>query len=295
MGNNLEQLKSLYHREKMLFALNLGAMSVTFFLTAFFIYLIAFSQTAIRSLEEQAQLTIYFKDDFTEQNILALENRIKEDERVSNVNYISKQKAFEIFSQQNVDKPIILEALSPEILPASLEVKAKNIADLDVLTQEYKTIDGVEDVEFYREVIENFKKWSYITYIVGFVLVLMLILISIAVVISTIRTNINTKGKEIEIMKLVGASNEYVQSPLIFQGIFFGAMSALISNIIATLIIIPLSMYGIFPMFISLGFLFGIKIHIFLFAMGLNLVLILLGFLLGYFGSTTGIKKYLSY
>ena len=109
-----------------------------------------------------------------------------------------------------------------------------------------------------------------------------------------LRTSINSRGKELEIMKLVGASDSYVKSPFIYQGVFF----SMIASSIASVFVIAIGIIfqnGMFSRGLSLGFIPGLFINPIIFSLILSFILLLSGFALGYFGSTTAIKRYLEY
>ena len=290
-SNLIQNLK----REKLMSLSNITVMTITFLLLGIFINVIVFSQTALKYLEQQAQITVFFKLDLPEENIQSIRANIAKDSRVSNVSYISKEDAINIFKELNKDQPVLLESITPGILPASLEVSAKNISDLKAMSAEYSKIDGVGEVRFFEDVISRFKLWSTGVYLVGFLFVVAFFVISYSVVIAALRTTINSKGMELEIMKLVGASDSYVKTPLIYQGVFFGVISATISALIILIMDILLYSFGIFKQGVTLGFLPGIMINLIVFAAILVVILIASGFLLGYFGSNSAIKKYLKY
>jgi cell division transport system permease protein len=282
-------------REKLLVASNIAVMTITFLMLGAFISLVAFTQTGLRTLEKQAQITIFFKDEFVEDQILELQKELEVDERISSTNYVSKEDAFKIFTELNKDDPLLLESISASILPASLEIRTENIDDLAVFSEDLSKLDGVEEVKFFKDVIESFKKWSRIAYTVGFLVVALFIIISFSVVMVTLRITIDSRGKEIEIMKLVGASNAYVKKPLIQQGVFFGLSSALIASIILILISVIIQLSGVFGGYVEFVFLPDFLINLTVFSMAVSFLLVVLGIALGYFGSLAAIKKYLKY
>ncbi len=285
----------LLQREKLLVVSNISVMTITFLVLGMFITTVAFSQTAIRRLEKQALVTVFFKDEFPEDNILALQKSLLTDERVAGVNYVSKQEAFEIFTELNKDDPILLESISASILPASLEIQAKSVDELPVLADEVSKIDGVEEVKFFKDVIERFKHWSNVIYILGFIIVALLLVISFTIVTVTLRITISSKGKELEVLKLVGASDDYVKKPLIQQGMFFGIFSGFVASLVIILISLVLQLSGVFTGSVEFAFLPNVLLNLITFAVSLSLVLVLSGALLGYFGSLAAIKKYLRY
>jgi cell division transport system permease protein len=282
-------------KEKFMSFSNILVMTLTFLVFGIFIYVISISQTALRYLEQQVQLSVFFKDDFKEDAILSLKQKLESDGRISEVKYVSKEDAFKIFSEINKDEPILLQSISPSILPASLEIKAHNISDLTPLSEELSKTDGVEEVRFFKDVVQKFKVWSSVVYIVGFSLVTLFLIISYSVILNTVRTTINSKGMELEIMKLVGASDKYVKNPLIYQGTLFGLISACIAGLILLGVGLYLNVANYFANGLAFGFLPTLYVKPFIFALSLFVVLLASGFLLGYLGSAKAVRKYLKY
>jgi len=289
--NTLNNIK----REKLLSITNIFIMTMTFLILGIFITVVVISQSVLRTLEQQAQVTIFFKDDFSEDRILELKDKLSGDERIFNVNYVSKEDAYNIFREINKDDPILLESVTSSILPASLEVRAKDLSNLPKLADEFNQLDGVEEVRFFADVIGRFKKFSNIAYSVGFTLVFLFFVISYSVIISTLRTTINSKGTELAIMKLVGATNAYVKMPLIYQGIFYGVVSSFISGAVLVLTIFSMSHFNIVPSSFGLGFLPSVAMSPLLFSFILWFILVFSGVILGYLGSVFAVKRYLKY
>ena len=295
MTNLWKNLVQHIKKDKLLSVSNVMVMTVTFLLLGIFISVVVYSQTALKYLEEQAQITVFFKDEFTEDKIIVYKGNFEGDKRILEVKYVSKEDALRIFREMNKDEPILLESISASILPASLEVKAKNIADLKKLTEEYRTLEGVEEVSFFEDVIQKFSSWSRTIYIVGFILVLTFLVVSYSVIIATLKTTINNKGPELEIMKLVGASDDYVKKPFLYQGIFFGLLSSFIASVIVFFLNLGVDKFSIFSKGLSFGFIPGFYMNPLAFSLVLSFILLLSGFLLGFLGSTTAIKRYLKF
>ena len=286
-------LQGYLKKEKLMSVSNFLVMGITFLLLGIFINVVVLSQTMLRYLEDQAQVTIFFKDDFGEDKILPLKDELSKDERISEVIYVSKEKALEIFKELNKDQPVLLESISASILPASLEIKTKNISNLENLANDFQGKEGVEDVRFYKDVIQRFKNTSTAVYIVGFILVVIFFVISYSVIMSSLRMSIDARGDELEIMKVVGAKDSYLTKPFIYQGVFFSVTSALGASIIILLVGLVENQGDIFSKGLSLGFLPGIFINPIIFSIILSFILVLSGVILGYFGSTAAVKKYL--
>lgn len=290
-----ETLQSYLKKEKLMTLSHFLVMGITFLLLGVFINIVVLSQTMLKYLEDQAQITVFFKDEFGEDKIIPFRDELASDERVTDVTYISKEDALRIFKEINEDQPVLLESISASVLPASLEIKTKNISDLEDLTNELTQREGVEEVRFYKDVIDRFKSVSNAVYIIGGILVIAFFVISYSVIVSSLRTAINSRGSELEVMKLVGASDDYVRKPFIYQGVFFSVSSSLVASLLMVVLDFGLSKSGTFSRGLSLGFLPELFISPVIFSLILSFILVLSGFLLGYFGSNAAVKKYLKY
>lgn len=295
MHKGLKRALDNIKKEKFLSLSNILVMVVTFLVLGMFIVVVSLTQTAMRSLENQAQITVFFKDDFTQDNIITLKNKYDMDARIDTIKYVSKEEAFRIFSEINKDEPVLLESISASILPASLEIKTKNIKNLSPLAEEFAGVDGVEDVRFFKDIIEKFKFWSGVFYIGGFLLLAIFMFISYSVIMFTLKATINAKGIELSILKLVGASDSYVKDPFVYQGMVFGLVASGIAGLLIILLSIIATLAGVLKTGILLGFMYGISIHPIIFSIILCVFLMAFGGYLGYLGSLIAVKKYLKY
>lgn len=288
-----KNLVSNVKREKMVSLSNFAVLATSFVLLGVIIELVILSQTSLKYLEEQAQLTIFFKDDYSEQNILNLKQSIEKDGRVASVKYVSKQQAYENFIKMYADEQALVKNASPEILPANLGISAKNIADLRAIADQYGKVDGVEGIRFFRNVVDSFRLWSTIIYIVGFALIALFFMVSYSAVVITLRTVIHSRGSEFEIMKLVGASDNYVRKPLLYQGLLSGLGASLLGSALVMGIGTYLELSKFFQRGLSLGFVYGIYVQPIVVSIIISAVMIVSGLLLGWFGSYSAVKKYL--
>jgi len=209
--------------------------------------------------------------------------------------FFLKRNLFRARKTINKNEPILLESISANILPASLEIRAKRLSSLSALAVKFEKQDGVEEVRYFKDVIENFRFWSNLYHLIGLGLVLIFATISFSVVIALIRMTINSKGEELEILKLVGATDVYVKRPFIFQAVFFGLVSSVLSFIISVVWILSLVGSKFFGDIKTVFILPVVEVNIFVYLIILGVILVLSGALLGYFGSLTAVKKYLKF
>jgi len=129
------------------------------------------------------------------------------------------------------------------------------------------------------------------------VILAILLFVSFSIVISTIRTAISLRGPEYEILKLVGASDDFVKKPLVYQGIMYGGVSAFIASIVYALLLLGGELGGIFKSLALSDFVLvsNFSVPIWGFAALLVCLLTVSGILLGLLSSVSAIKNYLKY
>jgi cell division transport system permease protein len=187
--------------------------------------------------------------------------------------------------------------VSADSLPSSLEVNAKDptmLKDLEILVQ---GVEGVELIDYQKDVVESLVSWTNTVRITGGFLGGILTFNSILTIMTVIGMRIATKKDEIEILKLIGASPSYIRSPFVLEGgiygVIGGALSWIALCIVAILLRDSILFYlGIIP---DIGYIFhSITGQGFLYFQLISLSsLTFFGFLLGCLGGIVSVNRYL--
>ena len=292
---SLKSLIEFLQKEKVISLSSILAIFISFTLLSFIFTFLVFSNTSLNFLQKQVQVRVFFKDSFGEDQIKQVKSELENDSRVLEVTYTSKEDALRIFKDLSKNDPVLQESLTTNILPASLEIKAKDVKDLDFFYEEFYSKDYVESVKYLKDIKDKFKYYSTVVTIICLIITMLFFIVSFGIILSTIRINIFQKKDEIEIMKLVGASDDFVQTPFIHQGIVYSMVGSFFAGLLFTIIL--LTIY--FTNFLGLKdinylYLVGnFKIPYLLFVVLLVAVINLLGYLLGKLGSKTAIQNYL--
>lgn len=204
-------------------------MSLTLILITVFTLIVLGLNVVLTHFEAKPQVTAFFKDEATEDQIMTVKDKLFETGEVMEVKYISKEEALERYKKQNKDEPILLEMVSAKILPASLEIAATDIVYLGHLASLLEEEELVEDVYFQQDVVATLQQWTNAIRLGGLVTVGVFGFISVLIVIITITTNIASRKEEIEIMRLVGASSSYIRWPFILEGMSYGVLSGILA------------------------------------------------------------------
>jgi len=219
-------------------------MVMTLFTISFFASVLFVTSKTTNYLNDKADISVYFNEDVSKEKILALMNDLLVRSDVENVEYISKELALTRWKEWQGKKytdagsglqDVINETSNP--LPRSLDIRANKPSDLETINA-YLNSDDVKPIvrhvsyEQNKIVIDKLIKMTSFMTNVGWSLSILFVLISILIIYNTIRLTIYARSDEIEIMKLVGASDWYVQGPFFIEGTMYGLLASIISSFI---------------------------------------------------------------
>ncbi|MFA6973732.1 MAG: permease-like cell division protein FtsX [Parcubacteria group bacterium] len=195
----------------------------------------------LKDVQSKVNVSVYFKPGVSEEAIAAAKVDLEKNGLVQSVEYVSRDAALENFKRDNADEPIILQSLE-EIgenpLLASLVIKSNDPNQYQGIA-DYVTNDAAYKGEISRinygrnkEIIDKLNSIIATIRRVGISLGIILAAISILTTFNTIRITIYAQRREIEVMRLVGASNTYIRLPFVFEGVLYGIVASLISMLI---------------------------------------------------------------
>lgn len=208
-------------------------MFLTFFSLLTFIQMAAGSQATLRYFESKPQVIAFFKEGTTDQDIQAIENALFQESKITNTKYVSKEDALLVYRDKNKNDPALLELVTANILPASLEVSTQSPEDLAPIADILKDEPVVSEVIVPEDVIATLTSLTWIIRVVGLATVGFLMIFALLVIIMIIGFKIRLKRGEIEIMRLLGASPSFIRNPFILEGIFYGVAGAISAWIVS--------------------------------------------------------------
>ena len=178
-------------------------------------------------IESEQAIQVFIKNEATDEQIATLGTQINQIEGVSSITFKTKEQALNQMKEVLRDKQYILEGM--EIFPASYVVKLADLNLSSSIQDQIRNLDNVKNIESSDETMVKLVKIGNGINIVTGVILLLLILISIFIIGNTIKLTVHARRKEISIMKYIGATNGFIRSPFIVEGIIIGATSSLIS------------------------------------------------------------------
>lgn len=207
-----------------------------FTLSCFLIASLGFSRV-INFFETKPEITIFLKDGLDKATLDSAQQEIAAVSGIKEIRYISKEKALENYREQNKNKPVLLEMVTANILPASFEVTANDQNVLSQVVQNFSVKkDLVDEIIYPEDVIKPLLQITNTTRIAGLVLISYLTVTTVLLVIGTIGQKITANKEEIKVSRLLGASSWYITSPFIFEGLIYGLVTGILGWSLALLL-----------------------------------------------------------
>lgn len=208
-------------------------VTITLFMVGLFSIIVYDIQGVLGSIKSQVEIAVYLKDNISPDLKEYLENEIKSWDEVSELKYISKEQALEKFKEENEGSDILKE-IQGNPLPASFELKLNDPEKVEqvalrFLDKDGNYIEGVDDVIYGQNYVKKLFSIIAIVSTITILIIIVLLLATIVLIFNTIRLSIYARRKEIEVMKLVGATNWFVRIPFLFEGFFEGFIGSIIS------------------------------------------------------------------
>lgn len=198
----------------------------TMFLALFFFNLTSFFHSMLAYVETRPQVIVYFDVNAEERDILNLKREMEQLPQTTNVSYVSQKEALKIYRDANKDNPLLLEMVSAQILPASLEIYATKPQYLASIAQRVESRKIVDEVNYQEIIVEKLVTLTTILRRISLGLFVFLVFISMIVLLATTAFKIAVKRDEIEVLQLIGATKSYIRKPFLMEGILFGFTSA---------------------------------------------------------------------
>jgi cell division transport system permease protein len=212
-----------------------STLTVTLMLTlfAFFMTTDRGLQAAVTVLEGKVELALYLEDNAKVSDVLALKARIEANPAVARVDYVTKDQALQRLRAIAANRPdFALADLSTNPLPASLEIKMADAREAKRLAQDLRGEIGkgvVYDVVDNPQVVDQLLTITRVLSVGGIAVLAMMLFVALFVIVNTIRIAVHARRDEIEIMKLVGATDAFVRWPFILEGMLVGTLGAIVS------------------------------------------------------------------
>lgn len=267
-------------------------MTICFFAINSFALISRGFSTVLRYFETKPEVTIFLKDGLSKNTIESLQKELTNYPHIRQIKFISKEKALDIYKQENKDNPLLTEMVTASILPASFEVSVSDPAVLEQIAQNFSAkSDQVDEIIYQKDIVESILYWTKIIRQSGLIIICLLAAIAFIIISVIIGLKITNRKEEIRISRLLGASKFYVKKSFLLEGFIYGLVGSLVG--------IGLSL--------GLAFYFSSRINqffhpiVFINTSDLNYYLTLVftqlaaGISVGYLASWFGVRRYIKY
>ncbi|RLB40833.1 MAG: hypothetical protein DRH20_00415 [Deltaproteobacteria bacterium] len=220
----------------MVHAVGLGTMVVSLLIFGSFLLLFVNLSDWVEGWGENLTMSVYLEDGLDEKMKQAIMRHIQGLEGASVKEYISKERALEHLRAALGERSDLLESLSRNPLPASIEVIIRRHnprrTDPAAIVKGIAALPGVSDVQYSEEWVNRFRNILEVVRLTGFIIGGLLGAGVIFIVTNTIKLGLYARQDEIEILKLVGATDWFVKIPFLMEGILQGLLSGFLANAI---------------------------------------------------------------
>lgn len=250
----------------------------------------------VSTLQEKADISVYFKEDTKEEQILYLKDELSKIPEVKEIKYTSKEEALQKFIQRHGEDPNLMESLrevGKNPFFASLNIQAWQASQYEVISSfledsNFKDMIGKIDYSQRKSLIERIFSLTSTINKVGLILFVFMSILALLITFNTIRLSILNQREEIRVQKLVGASNWFIRGPFFVQGAISGILAAIICISLSALIFyfIDPGLQSFFPEFPLFNY-FKNKFWVLL------SIQLLTGIAIGTISSSLAIRKYL--
>lgn len=283
---------------------SLASFMILFFtvLTSlFFFNLTSFFYGYLSYVETKPEVTVFFQKQTSQDEIFKIRDALASSGKTLNISYTSQKDALKSYREDNKNDPLLLEMVSAENLPASLDINAKKPEFLTEIASFLEKQKGVNEVAFQKDSVDNLIMITNISRRLSMFIFIFLIILSFVVLMTTTALKIALKKGEIELLRLLGADKLYVRKPYLLEGLFFGFVAST-----SAFLVFYLALFYFFPFLNwmltgvpNIAFYHLSNLGLYVWPPNLNFILLtylitlIFGTILGFIGNLIATSKYI--
>ena len=201
-----------------------------------------------------------------------LNQSIQDKSYVKETKIITQEEALTTYKNENQDDPLLLELVTADILPASIEVSADEISSLVQVKNDLEKFSEIEEVVFQQDIIDSLSSWTTSVRYIGISSIVVLGITSFLIITALISMKVTHRKKSIQVMNFLGAKSWFIKAPFFFEGVIYGLVGSLVGwstmyvlllyltpwlkEFLGTIALLPVP-WGIFAIQLSAGSLFA--------------------------------------
>lgn len=275
-------------RNRVMSLASMTTVAASLFIFGVFMLMVLNVNHIMANVEESIEIKAFLKEDLTTVKEKDIENKIKSIEGVKKITYESKEEALKKFKNQLGEKKGLATGLELENpLPASFIIKVNSPNNVEAVSNQLKSINGVDEVKDGQQTVDLIIKISKFIKILSLVLMIILGVISISLISNTIKLTVFARKREIGIMKYIGATDWFIKWPFVLEGMLLGFLGAIFA-----IAFLSAGYQYVFRTVASSNYLFSLLPSKQIIP-SMIWDFIIIGIALGGFGSTISIRKFL--
>ncbi|MDD2897113.1 MAG: permease-like cell division protein FtsX [Desulfuromonadaceae bacterium] len=271
----------------------IGTITLALLIVSLFLLVFVNLESAADNWSERVQVTVYFDKELTSQEQSGFREKISALSGISKVSYVTREEALKRFKNRLRGQETLLDGVGADVLPTSFEIALKSshrdTASVEAVVSALKRIPGISEVQYGEEWVRRFNSFLNLMRLLGALLGGFLVITVIFIVSNTIKLTIYSRRDELEVMSLVGATRFFIKAPFLLEGLIQGMAGSVLSVVL---------LFGLFE-----GFLYNAVNYLTLnpITSGIRFLpieyiggLLLAGAVLGFIGSLTSLKRFIS-
>ena len=203
-------------------------MTILFFVANTFSLTLIGAEQILRFFETRPQVIAFFQLQASDEDIAQTAEMMKAKSYVAEVKTISKSQALELYQKDNQNDPLLLDLVTADILPASLEVSARQASDLALIKQDLSSQTGIDEVTFQDDVLQSLLQWTKSLRFGGLFVVGILGITAFLTIVVLVSMKTVTRKKAVNIMQIIGATQWYILAPFVLEGLLYGLVGAIL-------------------------------------------------------------------
>lgn len=261
---------------------------LSLFILGFFSIVILNLNKMADTLESQVQISVYLKDDLSQEEIDETKETLSKIEGLQDIKFTTREEAMENFKERLGDQQFLLDALNDtNPLPDSFSLTVTSPQQVKTIADTVVALDSVESASYSQDIINHLFNLTHLIRLIGVALIILLTGAAIFIISNTIRLTVFARRKEIAIMKYVGATDWFIRWPFLLEGICLGFIGGGLATIFLYIVYNQVTQ----EIYEAMAFFPLIPQHPFI--NYISLAILVAGIIIGALGSTISLKRFL--